>query len=142
MEGKINVGGKEFQLKSELMKEGVKFPNSDDNTLHNQFKIIVSVNGMADVFKYYGSMADYEAGKQDLTKEDLKWAFRCIIEDGNSGTMNFEEFCDEFGYDIDSRRAERIWNECVNTMEKLIDLGINTVEFSDILNELSEQGIE
>lgn len=144
METKIKVCGKEFELKSELVGEGVKFPNSDDkdNTLHNQFKISVTLDKVNKDFNFYGSMADYEAGKQDLTEEELKYTFKCLISDGESGNMDFEEFCGEFGYDTDSRRAEKIWNECIKSMEKLIDFGINTVELSDIINELSEQGIE
>ena len=37
---------------------------------------------------------------------------RAIESDANAGDRTFEEFCDEFGYDQDSRKAERIWRAC------------------------------
>ena len=142
MEAELKVCGKEFNLKSKLVSEGVKFPNSEDETLHNQFKISVKVDGMTKKFNFYGSMSDYEAGKKDLTEEGLKDAFRCLIDDGNAGDMSFEDFCSEFGYDTDSRKAEKIHKECGEILDKLLDLGLLESELPDILNELSEQGVE
>ena len=34
------------------------------------------------------------------------------LEYNNPGT--FEEFCDEYGYDTDSRKAEKIWRACID----------------------------
>ena len=32
---------------------------------------------------------------------------------------DFESFCDEFGYDDDSRSAEQIWRACVKEYKQL-----------------------
>ncbi|VVB60571.1 Uncharacterised protein [uncultured archaeon] len=56
--------------------------------------------------------------------------------------MDFKEFCGEFGYDNDSRRAEKIHKECKKSLNKVEDLGFFESELTDILNELQEQGIE
>lgn len=48
------------------------------------------------------------------------------------GIDTFEDFCDEFGYDYDSRRAERTWKgyqKEVAAMERL---------FGDVMDELYE----
>ena len=42
----------------------------------------------------------------------------CLLSDAQSGEMSFSEFCREFGYDEDSRRAERIHKECEKSAEK------------------------
>ena len=143
METKINIWGKEFQLKSKFEDGGVNFPNSDDKMLHNKFKITVTnEDKISREFDFYGSNAEYKAGKNDLSEFDLKWAFRCFIEDSNSGDMNFKNFCNGYGYDTDSRRAERIWKSCQKSLNKLIDLGLPRKELPAILDELSKQNIE
>lgn len=51
----------------------------------------------------------------------------CISRDADCVRhgQSFEEFADEFGYDEDSRAAERIYNACRETWRKLVRLGIN-----------------
>lgn len=54
---------------------------------------------------------------------------RCV-SDGQS----FEEFCDEFGYDSDSRRALACYNGCKDQLLGALRLGVDFDEF-DILFE-------
>jgi len=42
-----------------------------------------------------------------------------LMSDGRAGELSFEEFCSEFGYDADSRRAEKIWKECKKIAPKI-----------------------
>jgi len=39
----------------------------------------------------------------------------CLLSDAQAGGQTFEEFCAEFGYDPDSRRAEATWKACRRT---------------------------
>ena len=45
----------------------------------------------------------------------------CLAMDASSfkNAGSFEEFCDEFGYSDDSRRAEKIYKACGRTCKKL-----------------------
>lgn len=43
-----------------------------------------------------------------------------ILLDADSGSMDFAEFCREFGYDEDSRKAEKTWKACV-AMKRKVD---------------------
>lgn len=43
----------------------------------------------------------------------------CLLSDANGGEMTFGEFCGEFGYDNDSRTAERTWKQCGKVREEL-----------------------
>jgi hypothetical protein len=36
----------------------------------------------------------------------------CLISDADAGSESFKEFCSSFGYDTDSRKAERCWRAC------------------------------
>lgn len=36
----------------------------------------------------------------------------CLASDARSGETSFDEFCSEFGYDSDSRKAEATWKAC------------------------------
>lgn len=143
MKTTIIVLDKTFELKSKLSRSGVNFPNSESDTIHNEFTVsVTNKDKVTRRFKYYDSQANYEAGKNDLTEEDLKCCFRCFIEDGLSGSETFEDFCSNFGYSTDSIRANRIYKLCQKSLEKLFDLGITESELTDILNKLSEMGIE
>jgi hypothetical protein len=153
MRAEIEVLGKKFLLKSRLVNSGVPFPWDDHeerdhlSTYHNAFS--VAVHRLLDDggkvirnFTFYDSQANYEKGIDDLDEFTLKWAFRCFLDDGLSATYDFEEFCGEFGYDTDSRRAERMYKACQRSLDKLRDLGIFDSELCDMINALSEQGIE
>ena len=43
----------------------------------------------------------------------------CLLSDANGGEMTVDEFCGEFGYDNDSRTAERTWKQCGKVREEL-----------------------
>lgn len=46
----------------------------------------------------------------------------CIISDARAGEQEFEEFCSEFGYDSDSRKAEKTWRACASMAPKVRSL--------------------
>jgi hypothetical protein len=53
-----------------------------------------------------------------------------------SGEQDFESFCADFGYDTDSRKAEKIWNACRASNRKakrIIDGDLYTL--ANALNE-------
>jgi len=147
-ETELKVLDKTFKIKSKYIDTVVGFPNSEkDNMEHNVFRVSVTRifndrDKITRSFKMYGSYADYEKGKDYQMEDDLKFNFRCFINDAIYGTMSFEDFCGEFGYDVDSRRAEKIWKLCKKTLNKTNDLGISESELYDIVNKLSEMGIE
>lgn len=43
---------------------------------------------------------------------DAASVISCLISDARAGEQSFEEFCSDFGYDEDSRKAEKTWNAC------------------------------
>lgn len=46
----------------------------------------------------------------------------CLASDASSienANNNFEAFCDDYGYDIDSRKAEKTFNACARQAQRL-----------------------
>ena len=41
-----------------------------------------------------------------------------LCSDARAGEVSFSEFCSEFGYDEDSRKAESIWRACKRSVGK------------------------
>jgi hypothetical protein len=50
------------------------------------------------------------------TTSDVLW---CLISDASGVCDGFDWFCDCYGYDKDSRTAERIFNQCKQIKSKL-----------------------
>lgn len=125
-------------LRSQSQAEA--FDEKSRNGLHsNTFKITVlnTDNSNEIDFLYHGSHADYKAGKKELNESDLLQAFECFLSDAIAGDMDFEDFCNEFGYDEDSRRAERIHNACQEHKELFESLEIDN-DLYDFSNEFRE----
>lgn len=55
---------------------------------------------------------DYWTGSAITDEPTAKDVLESLALDASSGENDFEEFCKEFGYDEDSRRALRIWKAC------------------------------
>lgn len=72
-----------------------------------------------------------------LTKEyDILNAFYCFVSDAVSGSESFDYFCSEFGYNTDSRSAEKIYRKCKKQLEKLNK--IYNGDLYELLGNLSE----
>lgn len=44
---------------------------------------------------------------------------QCLVNDAAAATMTFNAWCNEYGYDNDSRKAESIYRECQAAHDKL-----------------------
>ena len=50
---------------------------------------------------------------------DVAGVLECLLSDSTACDQDFHEFCREFGYEEDSRTAERIYKACVRSGERL-----------------------
>lgn len=85
-------------------------------------------------FDFWGSIADrekvanaYARGARNRVKEMVKPnAYNILTALHTMSEDNFEDFCSAFGYDTDSRLAEKTYNACMeqdNHMRRLFDRG-------------------
>lgn len=63
----------------------------------------------------------------------------CLVSDATSSSMSFEEWCAEFGYNNDSIKDLKSYNECVKIGEKLHYLfGDDHEQITDAIYEMVE----
>ncbi len=124
MTTKIQINDEEsLEISSKLTGTAKRFsaPRQYNN---NVFAVTVTNGGMAETFDYHISIPDPEKGKKALSDEDHILAFYCFLGDAISGSQSCEVFCTEFGYDEDSRKAEKIWKACQEAARKADNLSI------------------
>ena len=104
---------------------------NSDNYNHHTVTVRNTETGRKTSFDFWASIAH-----PVLESEyDIVNAFRCFVDDAISGGYTFEEFCQEFGYDTDSRTAERTWKACQRATKKLERLGGDPWELISSLDD-------
>ena len=103
-----------------------------ENWNHHRVTVKNTDNGLFTGFDFWCSVAEPQMKKE----YGVLNAFYCFVSDAISGKESFEDFCSEFGYDEDSRTAERTWKACKRSFEKLER--IYDGDIYDLANELQE----
>ena len=98
---------------------------------HNN-SVKVTHNKKSFSFEFWGSMMNPEISNG----QENVFAFYCALSDGLGVKNSFEDFCSEFGYDSDSRNAERIYKVCEKTLKKLER--VFDCDLYDLINEIQE----
>ena len=96
----------------------------------NNHKITILHNGKKTTFQFWGSIQKPEI----TTDEENIFALYCFLRDSEAASNSFKDFCNEFGYDEDSRRAEKIYKSCEKSLKKFNR--IFNCDLYDLLNEL------
>lgn len=123
----------EFKIKSKFIgKKLAPWSKADKQQNYNYHKITISHNGKRLGFDFWASIAQPELNSDS----DLQHAFYCFLSDAISAKDSFENFCSEFGYDTDSRNAERIYKACEKSLSKLNRI-FDGDEY-DLVNEVQE----
>lgn len=125
---------KNFKISAEF--DGLKVASWDEyNDRHNKVTVKNLENGKRTSFDFWGSVMNPSL-ESDY---DLLNAFYCFVSDALSGLYNFDEFCGEFGYNTDSRKAEKIYKACKRAYAKFERVsGFSENEMYDFINKLSE----
>ena len=103
-----------------------KNPNYHNNSVK------VTHNKKSFSFDFWGSIMNPEISND----QENVFAFYCALSDGLGAKDSFENFCGEFGYDSDSRNAERIYRACEKTLKKLER--VFDCDLCDLINEIQE----
>lgn len=112
----------------------------NDTEPHNKYFVYVTntENGEKTRFTFWDSIVNTRNGVI-LDGDELLNAFYCFVSDACSGLYSFSEFCSEFGYDEDSRSAERIHKACKRSYKSFARVsGLSYDEIFDFANELQE----
>ena len=114
----------------------------DDKDARNIYLVTVKYNGSKTSFTFGDSIANTEDSKNPFNKEHFDEyktdILECITSDyyySKDYYPDLQSFCDEFGYDIDSRKAEGIYKKCLRQSEKLHKL-FNDTDIETLRKEL------
>lgn len=69
-----------------------------------EWRVTLRHNGRRMTFPYYGG-----GSASDPTCDDV---VESLTMDASALSQDFAEWCDEFGYDVDSRQAHKTYNAC------------------------------
>ena len=126
---------KNFRIMSTF--KGDKLWNADEKNANYNNHIVTVINtelNKKTSFEFWGSIMEPEIS----TEQELLFSFYCFLSDGNGAQCGFEEFCSEFGYDTDSRKAYATFKACKKSLAKMERIGINENAACDIMNDLQE----
>jgi hypothetical protein len=101
----------------------VKHGQSVINSLHTNLKPVEKCN--IEHQKNQQQVLDEFVNVTDPPKFDLESFRYCLFSDAQCGMLTFSEFCNECGYDTDSRQVYKIHKTCIKTLEKLLELGVS-----------------
>jgi TusA-related sulfurtransferase len=69
-----------------------------------EWRVTLRHNGKRMTFPYYGGGAASNPSADDVVES--------LTMDASALSQDFAEWCDEFGYDVDSRQAHKTYNAC------------------------------
>jgi len=105
-----------------------------DEHNYNNHRVTVSKGGKRTSFEFWASIANPEL----RSPSDLREAFGCFLSDACAGLQSFDDFCSDFGYDTDSRKAEKTYRACERAWEKAKRI-LGDDDVYDMSNALNDQ---
>jgi hypothetical protein len=94
-----------------------------------------AVDGWSEGSRHYDATVSFEIGGKRVARDfeyhvgsgvtgapKRRDLLSCLALDATSGDQSFEDFCSDFGYDTDSRKAYATWEACRESGEKLRDV--------------------
>ncbi len=139
MKVKLKVKNKKFEVKGKFL--GVDILKWD-NQSHNKFRISVKNlrNNKTISFTFWDSYINYVQGKTELTKEDLIYCFKILLDEALMyvDNKNIDSFYQEFGGETISEIL-RAYKGCKKQFENCLKLGLTENEIRDMLNEIIQK---
>lgn len=131
----MEITHNEWNLKTVYIGEkAAPWSGNTPNYNHHRITVKYLPTGKQTGFNFWCSLVH----PRIESKYDIMNAFRCFVDDCLGGSESFEDFCSEFGYDTDSRKAYNTWKECRRSKEKLERITDGKVDIYDLINSLEE----
>lgn len=118
-----------------LVHVGEDRPAWDKEHQHRRYTVVVGAKEGIETFDFWGSVNDYEEGKDP----DPKDALEAVLSDALSGAdhEDVDSFSSEFGYTKPSE-AIRAFEECKQAYAKLKRLGLDRERIAELLGKVQE----
>jgi hypothetical protein len=105
---------------------------SEKQQNYNNHVVTILHNKKKCSFDFWGSIMNPEISND----EENIFAFYCFLSDGIGAKESFEGFCDNFGYNNDSRNAEKIYKACQKSLKKIER--VFDCDLYELINEIQE----
>lgn len=102
------------EFKADFFKHGLHF--EDDKDQRDIYKISLIRGERVYNFKYGQSVNDSSCFPEERTKPTAYDVLTCLTK---YNPFTFEDFCGAFGYDEDSRKAEKVYKAVVEEWENI-----------------------
>jgi hypothetical protein len=123
-----------LRIESRLVDRNPNISDMPEGSNHFLVTLRCRISGKARRLTTYFSMGP--ALSHEPTGEEV---IECLLSDaaGVANARSFEDWCSDYGYDSDSRKAERIYNACAGHAAKLENFlgaeyqhAVNKLDFS------------
>lgn len=111
-------------------------PWSSTNLNRNLVTVFRGAHRMS--FNFWGSPAEPRLTKH----KDVLTAVRMAMDDAMNGSDSFELFCEDYDYDLDSRKAYKIYRACKETHRKFMRLYMDDKDAFDAAYEALNEVLE
>lgn len=95
-------------LKADFQYGAATKPHAD---MPNNWRVTLTYQGRQLTTDFYGGSM--------VTNPEAADVVSSLILDGTCGDQSFKDFCADFGYDVDSRKAEQTWKACAAMTPKI-----------------------
>lgn len=114
---------------------GIQKPKWDDKNFHDTYEVKLGRMGKTETFPFFESLANTEKGKLI----ELDGVLHCVFSDASYGEYDFEEFCENLGYDlvIDRKRAFEAYQAC-SKVSYFINSNFDEEEVQELYDIINE----
>jgi len=129
------------EIKVRFVDDGFR-PYFDESEEPRQvYRVFLRYNGKNTSFLFGDSLQNGYDGIMAADKpQEYKNTILDIIVSESNTPEDFEDFCQEFGYEEDSRKAYTIFKKCVRQSEKIHKL-FSDAELEKLDEELRDEGL-
>jgi hypothetical protein len=93
----------------------ITIPQGDKRFMKESWGSTVYADSLIGSASRRGDKNKYADLMYEPTFPTVREVLSCLASDVTAGEVSFEDFCADFGYDTDSRRAYKTWESCRDT---------------------------
>lgn len=122
-----------FKIQAIAKRTGV---STEENRYQKHYSVTVRID---DCKQEYTFQYSHGIGIDNGGWVRAMYIAEAIVRDAYSGIDGFGDFCDNYGYDEDSRKAMRIWESCREVTRFFNQCGIRDSEIISIAEKIDER---
>ena len=128
-EYQIIINGQTFKYFQGI---GHRTPKAGSLKIEGQKYLNMRVKKDVESHKIYITKLNSLTNVKPLNIDDILYS---LVLDAQSGSLNFDDFCEDFGYNDDSIKHLEIYKKCIENLKKVRKLGFNIDEATELFQD-------